>query len=337
MLPVNTHFHYTLTMLRRFVVLLICLFPLSLQAQEDQASLQENKGSTFPLALIMEASRTKTPGTFWGPDWSPGLPPDAFKAQNVSGIIFYFGDTQYKAQWDDQGLVRDFPFFLEGELVQVSVEYNPPQIAGITLAFQAGDSVKEPLDLEILEYAGDDPSIIRVKEGDVYSFVLMRWGMTFILEAWYDEDGNALAEYEYQVSTEPFSRIKSYKRLADQGNIGTIFDYDSRSLVTGISGPGGNFSVHYFHGDLPRYWEQAPDDQSASHYSLQWDENGFLVRASGAVDGSDEILDSRYEYDFDSRGNWTSRREIKMVRRFGLLSPVQGPEITRMLEYRGDE
>jgi hypothetical protein len=346
-------------MLRRFIFLLVCLFPLSLlQAEEDQALLQENSEvSVFPLALILEAAQAgslepeallygSSPDSFWRPDWPADLPPDAFKAQrgSVSEIILTLGDTRYTAQWNDQGLVSGFPFFYEGELIQVSIGYNSLQIESITLGFPAGDSSKGNVEMEAMEHDGNNPSLLRVNQGGVYSFVLLRWGVSFISEAWYAEDGNALADYEYQVSIEPVSLIRSYKRLADTGNTEAFFDYDSRSLVTGISSTGGNFSVYYFHGDLPRYRELEPATPSeadtvppASHYSLQWDENSFLVRLSGAADGSDEITDSRYEYDLDSRGNWIARREIKMVRRFGFLSPVQGPEITRILEYREDE
>ncbi|AEF80553.1 hypothetical protein [Leadbettera azotonutricia] len=327
-------------MYRRFILLCICFLPFSLlHAQENPAPLQEDEISAFPLALILETSKTGASGSFWRPNWPPELSPDAFRAQgaSMSGISFTLGDVQYKARWNDEGFVTDFPCFLEDGLVQVSIKYNAPRIKEITLAFQNGDSAKEPAELEVMEYDGDAPSLVRVNQGGLYSFVLMRWGVSLISEAWFDQDGNALAGYEYQVSTEPFSRIRSYERMSDQGSEETIIDYDSRSLVTGISGAGGNFSVHYFHGDLPRYWELEPAGSAASHYSLQWDESGFLVRLSGAVDGEGEVVDSRYEYDFDSQGNWIARREIKMVRRFGLLSPVRGSVTSRILEYKDGE
>jgi ABC-type taurine transport system ATPase subunit len=41
-----------------------------------------------------------------------------------------------------------------------------------------------------------------------------------------------------------------------------------------------------------------------------------------------------YEYDFDERGNWIERREIRMIRSMGHFISTQGTVFRRILEYR---
>ncbi|MCL2320427.1 MAG: hypothetical protein FWC45_10105, partial [Treponema sp.] len=115
---------------------------------------------------------------------------------------------------------------------------------------------------------------------------------------------------------------------------------------TGIAGPGGLFGVLYYREDLPRYWERLPrtgmaggtkDREGAGNFSLQWDEEGSLVRISyrTASPGTFESpVEYRYDYTLDERGNWIERREIRMIRRLGLLVPLPGITFTRVLEYR---
>jgi hypothetical protein len=47
-------------------------------------------------------------------------------------------------------------------------------------------------------------------------------------------------------------------------------------------------------------------------------------------------VDFRYEYEFDSRGNWIFRQEIALSRRGGLLTPVYGRGLIRRISY-GEE
>jgi hypothetical protein len=78
--------------------------------------------------------------------------------------------------------------------------------------------------------------------------------------------------------------------------------------------------------------------EQARAYVFQWDEKGFLVRLLGRAGGeAQDSIDSRYEYTLDEKGNWIERREINMIRRLGLLVPVQGAALKRNLEYREAE
>jgi hypothetical protein len=47
-------------------------------------------------------------------------------------------------------------------------------------------------------------------------------------------------------------------------------------------------------------------------------------------------VDFRYEYEFDSRGNWIFRREIALSRQGGLLAPVYSRGLIRRISY-GEE
>jgi hypothetical protein len=79
---------------------------------------------------------------------------------------------------------------------------------------------------------------------------------------------------------------------------------------------------------------------------MQWDEEGSLVRLSGET-GTDtpeasspdgeERFDRGYVYSRDEQGNWTERREIVLVRRFGYLVPAGEFVLRRRIEYRAGE
>ncbi|MDR2617373.1 MAG: hypothetical protein LBC62_00760 [Treponema sp.] len=332
-------------MLRRRLLLLVFTFPLFLlPAQEEQPGT--GAAGDFPVFALLEAADSGGGGT-WQPDWPPDFPPDAFRlpeGQRAS-ITVALGETQYRMDRNAAGAL--FPFLLDGKLVQVRAAYSG--VSRISEAALEGASLK----LEVLEYEDDKPSLVRVFRDDVYSFVLLRRRGAFVSESWYDEEGRALCFYEYRLSAGPDALITSTKRRSTDGDIVTLRHYDSRYLVTGINGPEGDFSVQYYRQDLPRYWERKPPVETSEtretgetaqaepekqfHYSLQWDEAGLLVRISGTAGDSGELVDSRYEYTLDERGNWIERREYRMDRNFGLLAASGGATVTRVLEYRDKE
>lgn len=264
--------------------------------------------------------------------------------------------VEFRAGWNGEGSVTEFPYLFKGELAQVQVEYaGDSRIARLSLVPAAGETVEEadggsgaeageadeagPILLEVLEYDGNSPSLLRARQGDLYSFILLQRGTGFMYETWYDEAGAALAAYEHRRT----GRINEVRRRSDSGETVGLRHYDSRFLLTAMSGPGGGCSVNYYRQNLPKYWERQP----AGHYSLQWDEGGFLVRCYGASEttapgaaengGGEDFFDCRYEYTLDDRGNWVERREFLMTRRFGLLSAMPGETVRREILYREAE
>jgi len=238
---------------------------------------------------------------------------------------------------------------LNGEIAQAALVYNElSEIQEIAITFPSGD---DPWNLEFLEYRNTFPYLVRACCGDgtsdtgVWYFIYFSWGVSEILETWYDENGKAVGIYGFtlaEVGRKPRIRVvKAYSAESDDSD--TELFYDSRGLVTGVSGPTGVFNVLYFRDDSPRYWEYRPvakdagDDSETlivGNFTLQWDEMGLLRRLSGEDESNNQLLDCRYEYTLDEMGNWIERRETRRIRDLGFLVPAPGNTISRILEYK---
>jgi hypothetical protein len=334
---------------RRFLCLLGLFFFLStLQAQSPNGD-KPTDSYIFPLALVLEWAEYAS--GCWKPDWPLEIPPDAFKVQSgeISACEINSEDFTLDYKIDGAGRAEKFPLMLNGEIAQAALVYNwfSEEIQELTITFPSGDN---PWELEFLEYRNSFPYLVRAycggTDGDegAWYFIYYSWGIREILETWYDETGNALGIYGFtlaEVDKMPRIRaIKDYSAPASTDSDTELF-YDSRSLVTGISGPAGLFNVLYFREDSPRYWDRRPTEDNAAddnlvtagNFTLQWDETGLLRRLSGEDDNG-QLLDCRYEYTLDEMGNWIERRETRRIRDLGFLVPASGTTIRRILEYK---
>jgi hypothetical protein len=134
--------------------------------------------------------------------------------------------------------VAAFPFLINRELAQINVRYDEEK--RIKTIDAAGSWL-----FEVLEYPGKEPlSLFRVLRDGEYSFVLLQRGLGSVSESWYDEKGEAFGFYEYGVSENPGGRIRNIRRIDGSGEEETIRFFDSNFLLTGIKGPGGNYSVN---------------------------------------------------------------------------------------------
>jgi hypothetical protein len=279
----------------------------------------------FPLALVLEEAESFNGNVSWQPDWPLYFPPDAFRlgSNEWLSVSVEFEDVQYSLRLSN-GQVPEFPYIIEGSLVQVRLEYdNDAEKDRLKFIFLGEDA-----SLEILEYFDGRPSLIRVFRDNLYSFVVLNYGIGIIAESWFDQDGTFLEFYEYLYSS-AYKRITAYKSFSvqDEG----LWSFDSRYLVTEIQNSDGIFSVHYLNEDLPRYWHRQFWETEANFYSFQWDSTGLLVRLREEQIGG--TADSRYEYVFDNRGNWIERQETVMMASNGLLIPVSGNTVKRVIEY----
>lgn len=303
----------------------------------------------------------------WRPDWPLEIPPDSFKtiSGDFSRIIVRSGNYSLNCAYDSEGRPEEFPLYLNGQIAQVSLFCDEnSEIRKITLDFPNMNPVSEEADTApgdasdswILEMPddflfnspGSAAQAIRVSWGGELYFVFLSGGGNEFLETWYTTEGNALGIYEFTcVKIGPSRRISVIKDLSNNSTEERY--YDSRGFLTDISGPFGVYRVGYFREDLPRYWDRRAQTRTGDgtgeagdynnmpvNLSLQWDERGLLVRMSTASAG-EILVDSRYEYSLDSQGNWTERREIRMVRAFGYLVPSPGYVVRRVLEYRQAE
>ncbi|GHV79758.1 hypothetical protein AGMMS49944_15490 [Spirochaetia bacterium] len=343
------------------------LFLAALSALPGEEAAGQNGSGLFPVNLLLDAARSdEIP---WRPDWPAAMPPDAFSLiagqarsltltlpagvldtadAEASGTGTAGDETggeaatlEYRITRDAQGRFLEFPFFRDGTFYQAAVVYDdavPGRIGKITLDNPAAS---DPWEFEFLEYKWDDPSLVRLNHGGGeasggWYFAALEYLGRQTNETWYNPDGLPLAFFslEYrETSNQRFAGTKRLISIADGAAI-TVYEYNSAGCISGISAPPLPVrSVLYTAAARPRYWER-PD----AHYTLQWDETGFLtrqtaVKETGAVRETGEELDIRYEYILDERLNWTERREIPLARRFGRLIPGGEVVIGRNIIY----
>jgi hypothetical protein len=315
---------------------------------------QAGEDYPFPISPLLEtAASGRIP---WRPDWPAAIPPDAFAVfaeeapgGPVSALTLTLDAGEYRLRRGTAGGWAEFPVFLRGGFYQGQTLFDsPPSVSGITIL------TGEPWEAEILARADGRPSLVRIVHGEEVYFAVLRYRDGGASETWYDRDGNAAAVFllEYPVSgtSEGLRRLRI---LREAGEETEAYDYDNRGNISALSSSRGQFSALYTEEHRPRYWERrtclspegvppSPEGVPSSAegeasaeiretYTLQWDTRGFLVRITGAVDA--EPVDLRYEYTLDERGNWTTRREIRMLHRFGFLIPAPGTELKRTIEY----
>ena len=309
--------------------------------------------AVFPLTLVFEAAKQAGDGTsagfgagLWRPDWPLELPPDAFKAESgeLSACTVEWGNFSLRLSFDGEGRLEGFPFMLNGSIAQVTVAYRElSEVNEVTLSFPSGGGeckLEFPEGFAFKNYFDSLPFLARASLGDAWYFINFSGSAFDVLETWYDGEGNVLGTFGFSLAeTGNENKIRKYWNYSDPYSI-TEFHYDSRGFITETVGPDGFFKVGYFREDLPRYWERGPSGTSLRSgeittdggvFSFQWDEGNFLVNMRG---DAGRFVDSRYEYTLDEMGNWTERREIRMIQDFGLLFPSPGVVFNRVLEYR---
>jgi YD repeat-containing protein len=339
------------------LALWLSLSPLS--GQEAPPVSEKEVPETSMGGLSVNALRRAGQGRdlVWRPDWSPAMPPDAFTLLadvSVGAVTLTLEGEEYRVRRGGAGYFALFPVCLEGGFSQAQAVFDD---AGTLKGIRVQDNSEDgegSLDMEGLGYSQDAlPALVRVSRGgDVY-FAVLEYGHDRVSETWYDLNGGALA-----VLITRFSGGVEELLVTDLGE-GTEklerYDYDSSGNITEINSPAGTFTALYDRNSRPRYWErrpaEAPEDggdeapgsalppedsggKTAGAYTLQWDEKGLLIRVTGHTGA--EAADYRYEYTLDERGNWTERREIRMVPRAGFLVPVPGTTVSRVIEYGAD-
>jgi hypothetical protein len=285
--------------------------------------------ASIPVIAILDAAAGKS--LDWRPGWPVFLPPDLFRAEGALMITTLSvpdgeskevpdGETpEISAEWKEGILVR-FPFFAENTLVQGEADYGPSGLSRVRL----GSS----LDAEILRSDDENrPVLVRILAGGEYIFSVLEYGPENVRETRYDAAGLPLGA----VSFSPGEILSIHTGEENTEAELRRFFFNAQRLVSGLESPEGTWSILYERRGLPRYLAWKPAEGNPENYIFQWDENGRLIRLSGAG------ADLRYEYRLDDRGNWIERREIRMVNRAGLLFPFHGPVITRKIFYKEAE
>jgi hypothetical protein len=354
---------YTVPMKSRlFLAALLAFAALStLPGQEDAGP----DFDLFPLSLLLETAFSgEIP---WRPDWPGAMPPDGFSpgsgraaaltlvlpagyldaapgdsgdaasGDGATGTAEGDGEAavEYRLVRDEAGRFVEFPFFANGVLYQAAAEYEgagPGEARKITLDNPAAP---DPWEFAFLEYQQGTLVLARVSHSGTWFFVAPEYLETRTNETWHDADGLAQGFFalEYWLQ-DGARRLVFTDRRSDQDEAVLAYDYNSAGCVSGISAPEGEYTALYDAAARPRYWERPGEA-----YTLQWDEQGFLVRLTGVSQGEPGIatepreIDIRYEYVLDERGNWIERRETSLVRRFGRLVPDSDRIIRRVIAY----
>jgi hypothetical protein len=326
------------------LVLALLILPRLLSAQEaagasGETSPEADEGAgpgLFSVALLVHAAYAGN--SPWRPDWSPALPPDGFvlSSGDFRSLTLTLDSESYTLRRNGGGFFEEFPLLLDGTLRRVQADFEP---SGAIRELRINDEI--PWRIEVLEYAENPcfpapaPARVRVLREERVYFVLLVYTTRGFSETWFDAEEAGLVFWEADFIPLPGgNRLKRLERADRTGAVLGNLDYDSGGNLVEIRGPGGTYSVLYDRRGLPRYWERRPAPEVFESYTLQWDEGGFLVRVSGAAGpGAEDLVDLRYEYSLDERGNWTERRETRMFPYFGVLFPGPGLTVKRTIHY----
>jgi hypothetical protein len=327
-----------------FIVVFFQTAALTAQEQAEDAVVEEAEDAEgdfiFPVYVLPQ---TSTSGKIeWRPDWPANIPVDAFDILNaggsVSAMTLVGGEINLTVRRNERGVLTEFPVFLDGAFYQFSTKFDSAgSISGFTMAGE------NPLEIELLAFGnqGGEPSLARIQNGESWFFASISRQASFVVETWYDVDGNPLAVFTADI---PKSYRSVFQAVPDTENmeiIDTAGDstaepaisesrlyFDSMGNAAKIDTDGAVFEALY-NGMGPRYWKRP----ALGHVALQWDEGGRLVRMAGFAE-DEAPLDFRYEYDFDGQGAWTERREFNMKTEMNVLIPYPGDSFSRVIEYR---
>jgi hypothetical protein len=311
-------------------VFLFCAF--SLLPAGDDPEQGEAADVPFIIAPILEI--ISDGNVSWRPDWPREIPPDAFTLNHgrASLIKINAGGVEYGIRRNGEGRLTEFPHPYGG-LAGVKVEYGPEgEIAGIDVA--PAEPGQNPWTVFFPRnfFAPGAESLIRAGRDGVDLFAVVQETGAGACETWYDAEGRALAYAATSVRDYGGRRVRSVEIRDASGTRGETCHFESGGRVSLVEA--GSVRASAVYGGRPLYWGftggSDGETEGAGNFSLQWDENGFLVRMYGPGG------DFRYSYDIDEKGNWIRRRETAWEEAFGLLVPVSQTEIIREILYSGE-
>ncbi|MDR3173835.1 MAG: hypothetical protein LBU19_06280 [Treponema sp.] len=341
-----------------FFILIFLLFSCLLHAQEGESPLP------FPLGPVL-AEAVYGDGR-WRPDWPLEIAPDAFAVRGAAAVTVELG-ALWETGEDSAGAesrelpaqgsrYRGIPYHLTRNPGGRPAAFPMPLAEGGTLVFAqvevrygGEDGIEE---LRILIPPGEEPAgqetdaemppwtvlfpapwlpgtppagePVKVQRGEDLYYVFFSGNRDLIAETWYDPPGNFAAYFETRIGGEG-RRVIGLEGRNYRGE----YSYESGGNLSEYSGDQGLFSAIYGAQGRPLYWT------AGREYGLQWDEEGRLrgmrdLAPQGPGEGPAAF---RYEYEFDSRGNWVRRREIALFLRENLLLPGRMQETVRQIDY----
>jgi hypothetical protein len=238
----------------------------------------------------------------------------------AEGIALMTGEIS--VEWRNGRLTR-FPVLRDSSFIQARAEYNA---AGNLSAISGED-----FELAILEYDGEGrPVSVRLRTDGGYFFAAIEYAPNRVTETWYDENGSPQSVLYTDKTGD--SAVIHYGENGGEAETSKFF-FNSHGLVSEIRSPRGTWSAQYERRGLPARLERNLEN-GTERYGFQWDETGRLTSLFARVpDAGSPAQESRFEYVLDDRGNWITRREIRMINLSGRLFPAPGALIKRRIHY----
>jgi hypothetical protein len=274
------------------------------QNPAERADVPETEGTAGEEAAVKGAAADKS----------------AAGENTAEGIALMTGEIS--VEWRNGRLTR-FPVLRDSSFIQAKAEYN----AAGNLAAISG----EDFELAILEYDGEGrPVTVRLRTDGGYFFAAIEYAPNRVTETWYDENGSPQSVLYTDKTGD--SAVIHYGENGAEAEASKFF-FNSHGLISEIRSPRGTWSAQYERRGLPARLERNLEN-GTERYVFQWDEAGRLTSLSARVPNTGlPAQDSRFEYVLDDRGNWITRREIRMINLSGRLFPAPGALIKRRIQY----
>jgi hypothetical protein len=329
--------------------LLLCLFfpllvfPLFARDEEVEGEAAE---WIYPVSPVLEIIKRQE--IVWRPDWPLEAAPDAFTLpEGAFSLSLELPGGAIYLEKDAGGRLTAFPLLREGVLLQAALQ-SPPgaDMPSFTLGGDEG---------WVYEYRQSFGGYVVSREESLY-YVLLSGAGDRSTETWYDRYGNPYGFYAFpktlaagelricgiegsyggEAPSDPETEApaESSAEYGGETEVREYYDFDSRANITRVVSAAEEFSALYGGDNRLRYWNTrsgSRDDSFRQDLSLQWDEQGLMVRILG------ENIDLRYEYELDEREAWVLRRVFSVNPAYRAFFPSLPLETARRIRYGTEE
>jgi len=320
-----------------FFLTLFLLTAFSAMPQDAKTDTQDEQkdGDAWDFFLLPLLETVFSGNINWCPDWPADIPPDAFltDGNRKARIIELSNEADtFLLRRNSEGRLLEFPFFYKYGYAKVTAVYSASGcVSAMTVSIKnfasqdGGEQAEEEtwdinFSADFLPYSelstGGSFPPVTVTSGDTVYFVFFFESPAFLTETWYDKDGNMLVFCKAPVYVENGAwRITSMQIFESPDPRFIDYFYDSYGNISQVHSDDSVLSA-IFTENRPVFWQDTD-----LQYEFQWDNRRVLsvTRASGETE--DLFTEYRYEYQFDSFGNWIKRSETAYRIQFGLLTP----------------
>jgi len=316
-------------------LLLLVVFPAMSQDAKTETQTDKQSGDSWDFFLLPLLETVFSRSVNWRPDWPSDIPPDAFSpvGNRTPRIIELSNDTDsFRLRRDSSGRLLEFPFFYKNGYAQVTADYSATgSVSAMTVSIKSlasqdgGEQAQEEtwnvnfsanfLPYSELSMGGSFPSVT-VSSGDTVFFVFFFESPIFLTETWYDKDGNMQVFCKAPVYVENGAWRITSMQIYDSPDPRFIdYFHDSYGNISQVRSDDAQLSAILME-QRPVFWQD-----TELRYEFQWDNRRALTTARASGETEDLFTEYRYEYQFDSFGNWTKRSETAYKIQFGLLTP----------------